>query len=185
MQMTMSVHVTTAVLVEATLIAAPVDAVLVWLLARTVRPETFRRLRLPIVAVAFLAWFGIWLSLGAIIYWDEVYGYVFPAWARWFLPPTQAALGALATLGAWWLAARAQSHVVPRFLLLGGLWGVLTHVWAVYRGIMERPPMLRGASPVAAVIFAGFELTFYFGVVLFIASRVDRFRSRLAQRRSP
>jgi hypothetical protein len=169
-----ALHVTTALLIKATLIAAPIDAAFIWLLTRNVPPEAFRRLRGPIVAIAFVAWFAIWLYVGAIRYWDVVYRYVFPSWARWVLPPAQGLLTALATLGAWWLAARARSHPVPRFLLLGALWGVLTHVWAVSRGIMDRPPLLQGASPIAAVVFAGTEFAFYFCVVLAVANLVGR-----------
>jgi hypothetical protein len=32
------------------------------------------------------------------------------------------------------------------FRLLGGLWGMITHVWAVYLGIVDKPPMLQGVA---------------------------------------
>jgi hypothetical protein len=36
----------------------------------------------------------------------------------------------------------------------------LTHTWAVYRGVVDKPPMLQDASPVAAVVIAFFEYIF-------------------------
>jgi hypothetical protein len=102
---------------------------------------------------------------------------VFPAWSRWLLPPAQALLGAAVTLIAVRIAERLR-HPVIAFCLLGGLWGSVAHVWAVYRGIMTKPPMLRGASPAAAVIFASFEFTLYYCLITLAALAASRARSR-------
>ena len=41
-----------------------------------------------------------------------------------------------------------------------------SHVWAVYMGIVDKPPLLQGASPASAVFIAIFEFVFYFSGVL-------------------
>ena len=69
----------------------------------------------------------------------------------------------------WESAQRFKFHPVIGYSLLGGLWGIGTHIWAVYRGVVEKPPMLQGASPVAAVVIAFFEYIFYWCVILSVA----------------
>jgi hypothetical protein len=29
----------------------------------------------------------MWMVMTSGLFWDSVYHYVFPAWARWFIPP--------------------------------------------------------------------------------------------------
>ena len=55
------------------------------------------------------------------------------------------------------------------FCVFGSLWGMVTHVWAVYRGIVDNPPMLQGTSPVAAVVAAVFEFMLYWCIILGVA----------------
>jgi hypothetical protein len=166
-------RVTTEVLWRGTLLFAPVDLLFLVLLARGVTAERFGEIRrlLPLTAGVF--WFLIWLCLAAMVFWQAVYSYVFPVWSRWLLPPAQALLGAAVTLIAVRIAERVLRPVVA-FCLLGGLWGSIAHVWAVYRGIMTKPPMLRGASPAAAVIFAFFEFTLYYCLITLGALVVRR-----------
>jgi hypothetical protein len=73
-----------------------------------------------------------------------------------------------------WLALRLPGNAVVNFCLLGGLWGMITHIWAVARGLVEKPPMLQGVNPVAAVVIAGFEFMFYWCIMLSIASLLLR-----------
>lgn len=169
-----NVHVTTEVLWRGTLIFAPADLIFVLALAHFVTAERFREIRRLLPATSAVFWFLIWLVVAATVFWEPVYSYVFPAWARWLLPPAQALLfAALAALSVW-AALRLPGRPVVTFCLLGGLWGSVSHVWAVYRGIMSKPPMLQGASPVAAVIFAFFEFTLYFCVIVVITLAVRR-----------
>ena len=46
---------------------------------------------------------------------------------------------------------------------------VITHIWAIYRGILDKPPLLQGASPVAASIMPFFEFVFYWCIILGVA----------------
>jgi hypothetical protein len=69
-------------------------------------------------------------------------------------------------LKCWALALRLKAHATTGYPLFGGLWGACTHLWAVTRGIVTKPPMLQGASPMGAVVIAFFEFTFYWCVIL-------------------
>jgi len=160
------VHVTTAILWRGTVLFALLDAALLSLLARRVTEPGFRALRGTILALTAVFWFCLWLVLASIVYWDRVYAYVFPAWLRWLLPVGQAALTTGVAAVAFALATRLPGRAVVGYCLLGGVWGSLAHVWAVAMGIVQKPPMLRGASALAAVVIAFFEFTFYFGVIV-------------------
>ena len=46
---------------------------------------------------------------------------------------------------------------------------MITHIWAIYRGILAKPPMLQGVSPVAAAIMPIFEFIFYWCIILSVA----------------
>jgi hypothetical protein len=164
--------VTTEVLWRGALALAALDAVLVPLLARRIGRERLRRLKWTFAATAATYWCAIWVFMNTR-FWASVYGYVFPAWARWLIPPAYALLFAAVALGTWWLALRLPGNAAVSLCLLGGVWGALTHVWAISRGIMDKPPMLHGASPAAAVVIATFEFTFYWCVMLGVAALVQ------------
>jgi hypothetical protein len=107
-----------------------------------------------------------------LFFWEPVYQYVFPDWSRWFIPPVYALFFGLISLLFWWLALRLSGNPVLGFLLLGGLWGSLTHVWAISRGILDKPPMLQGASPWAAIVLPFFEFIFYWCIILAVSTFV-------------
>ena len=170
-------RVTSALLWRSAAVAAAIDVAFAVVLTRAVTAERFRALKRPVLALTAVLWFGIWLWV-VIVFWESVYSLVFPAWSRWYLPAAQSAL----TTGAAWLAFRLAtkvgSHAVLTYLLLGGLWGVVTHIWAVYRGILQKPPLLQGAGAVPAVVFAFFEFTFYWCVIVGAAALLERFGRR-------
>jgi hypothetical protein len=85
--------------------------------------------------------------------------------------------------GLWALALRSKWNPVLTFCLLGGALGSLTHVWAVRRGVLTKPPMLQGASPFAAVIFAFFEYIFYWCTILVFAKMIAWIEARLRRHR--
>jgi hypothetical protein len=167
-------RVTTEVLWKAALIFAPVDAVFVALLAWSVDAATFRSLRRALVVTTTVFWFAMWLVMTSGVFWDSVYRYVFPAGARWLIPPLYGLLFGGVAWAFWRLALRLPGRPVVNYCLLGGVWGSLTHVWAIYRGILEKPPMLRGASPVAAVVFPFFEFVLYWCITAFVALLAHR-----------
>jgi hypothetical protein len=76
--------------------------------------------------------------------------------------------------------------VIATVFVWYGIWswaiGSLTHIWAVHRGIVTKPPMLQGASPLAAVVMAFFEFMFYWCTILVLAKMIDWTRTRLQNR---
>jgi len=142
----------------------PFGAVLVW----RARRVPFAELKRPLLATTLAFWFALWLW-AVSTFWESVYGYVFPGWARWWLPPLQAGLAFLVAWGLWKLACQVPRREVLTFVLGGGAWGIVSHVVAIGRGILDRPPMLHGARPEAALTLAFFEFIFYWCVILTVA----------------
>jgi len=162
-------QVTSEMLWRATLVFAVIDAAVVPILVWRIDNATFRQFKWALVATTAIFWCSIWTwALGN--FWDSVYHYVFPTWARWLIPPAYGLLFAGVSLLLWRLAMRFPGSPVTGFCLLGGLWGMITHIWAVRLGIADKPPVLRGVAPAAAVTVAVFEFMFYWGIILSVAA---------------
>jgi len=174
------VRITTELLYKAALVFALMDAVCVPLLVWRVRVESFRRLKWPLAISAALVWWGIW-SWAIGNYWETFYRYVFPAWLHTWIPWTALVIAGTVSAGLWALSLRLKWNPVLVFLLMGGSLGCITHAWAVYLGIVARPPMLQGASPLAVVTIAFFEFMVYWCVILTLAKTLDWARGKLAR----
>jgi hypothetical protein len=156
-----------------------IDLVYLPVLHMVIRPSDFQRIRWKLFWVMAVFFFLLFGSIMSIFYWDSIYSYVFPDWVRWIIPPSYGILFAFVGLIAWHIAAKVPRFCVITFCLLGGLWGVLTHILAIYRGILDKPPMLQGSDPAAALIIAAFEFIFYWCTCLAIANLVLRFRPKI------
>jgi hypothetical protein len=179
--MSTDIKITTELLYQGALAFALMDAVFIPLLVWRVKEEIFPRLKWALAIAAALVWWGIWSwAIGS--YWEPVYAYVFPAWAQTWVPWIAFVVAGLVALGLWQLAIRASGKMVITYCLLGGVLGSLTHLWAVYRGIVTRPPMLQGASPLAAVVIAFFEYIFYWCVILLLARIVNQMQMQFGNR---
>ncbi len=176
------VQVTSTVLWRGVLVAIPIDVVLVAILSRRIRTASFRRQKWSIVSTTARFFAAIWAVIACWLFWEPVYHYFFPAWSRWLLPIAYALGFGAAGLLSWALALRLRGSAVVNFCILMGLWGVAGHMWAVHRGLMYKPPMLRGGSPEAAVVFSGFEFVFYAGLILAVAGMIDWLRGRTSRR---
>jgi len=170
------VKISTELLWRGALLFASLDLILVSLLVWRVKPATFRQLKWELILVTAVFWGALWFwAVG--YYWELVYQYLFPGWSRWYLPFFQAALTALAASLAWRLSWRMCINPVLAYCLLGGLWGFLTHLWAVHMGVVDKPPFLQGAAPISAVVIAIFEFIFYWCVIILLALLVRFARS--------
>lgn len=174
------IKVTTEILLRGALIFAVIDAVFIIVLGRLVKPEDLHRLKWKLAGFIGFYFFLLFGAMCSIIFWDSVYSYVFPLWARWIIPPVYGLLFGAIGLFFWWLSFRLHTNAVVTFCLLGGVWGIATHLMAICRGIMTKPPMLQGASPAAAVIIATFEFIFYWCVCLAIVSLGEHIRKQLS-----
>lgn len=171
-------NITTQILYQGALIFALIDAVYVPILVRRVQEEAFRRLKWPLVIAAALAWFGIW-SWAIGTYWESVYSYIFPAWAQGWVPWIVLLAAGIVAGILWSLALLFKGNAVLSYCVLGGVVGSLTHLRAVRLGIVSKPPMLQGASPVAAVVIALFEFMFYWCTILMTARLMDWLYTKL------
>ena len=171
-------RITTELLYKGALVFALMDAIYVPLLVWRVSDDAFHRLKWPLVLAAALFWYCIW-SWAIGNFWDTVYHYVFPAWGPKWIPWIAGFVAAGVALGLWELSVRFKGKPVLFYCLFGGILGSLTHIWAVYRGIVTKPPMLQGASPLAAVIIAFFEYMFYWCTILVLAAIMDWVRRRV------
>ena len=182
------IKATTEILLKGAFLFALMDALLLVILTRFIKYSDFLRIKWRLVifmAVFFSVLFGL---IASYIFWDSVYCYVFPAWSRWVISPAYGLLFAAVGLFVWEASIRLRNNAVLSFCLFGGLWGMITHIWAIYRGLLDKPPMLKGASPLAVVIIAIFEFIFYWCICLgftFLLRRAEkRFRSLIKRNRT-
>jgi len=159
------IKVTSEILWRAAMLFALFDFVLVAYLSRFIEPEHFRRMKWPVTVITGIFWVLIWLAM-VLFFWEPVYHYVFPSWSRWILPPLFGILFGFVGLLFWWLAMHLKGNPVTNFCLLGGLWGMITHILAIQRGLLEKPPMLQEAGVIAASVMPIFEFIFYWCVIL-------------------
>lgn len=151
------------------LICGGIDIVLVSLLLWRVRAERFRQMKWEICIISVLFW-GIFAAVLVLSFWDSYYEFIRPGWGRWATPlialPLYAALG----LAFWWLAQRLPGPPVAGFILLAAVEGLVEHLVGIYRiGILEKVPMLQGASPASVLTFSVFEYILYWGAILGLA----------------
>jgi len=163
------VVVTTGILLKGALVFAVLDTVLIGLLTWRISPDFFFHLKWLLVIYSGLVWFTIWKWVLST-FWDSVYVFVFPFWGENWLPYLFGIFMASVALGIWSIAVKIRFHPLPIFLILTGFWGVLTHIWAIYQGVLTKPAMLRGSSPFAALLMAFFEYIFYWCIITTLSS---------------
>jgi hypothetical protein len=167
------IKVTTEILWKGTLFFALIDIVFVSVLAKFIKHGELHKMKWKLISVMAIYFFLLFGYVVSIQFWASVYSYVFPSWIRWIIPPLYGLLFSMAGLLFWWIASRSTRNQVIIFCLLGGLWGVITHIMAIQRGILDKPPMLIGASPFAALTVATFEFIFYWCICLTITRLIQ------------
>jgi hypothetical protein len=173
------IKVTTDILWKGAIFFALIDVFLIIILTKIIKPEDLFKMKRRLIifmAIFFCVLFG---SIVSIVFWDSVYSFVFPSWIRWIIPPSYGLLFSLVGLFFWWLAFRLPTNPVASFCILGGLWGLTTHILAIQRGILEKPLMLQGASSISALTIATFEFIFYWSICLGFTYLFGYLRSKL------
>lgn len=176
--------VTTSLLFQCSAVVALLDGIFLFGLNKLIKPELFLKLKWVLILWTGLVWSGIWWMV-LFYFWESVYHFVFPPWSRAWLPIGFALLMAGASLLFWNVAKSNTRRPIQIFCLLGGAWGICTHTWAIYRGIMTKPPMLQGASPWAALIFAFFEYIFYWCIIVSLAALTGRIAGLITKKLLP
>ena len=174
------IKVTTEILLKGALIFALIDIIFVGILTKFIKHGDLYKMKWKLVIVMAIFFCLLFGSIVSILFWDSVYSYVFPSWARWIIPPLYGLIFSMAGLFFWWIASRSSTSQVIIFCLFGGLWGVITHILAIQRGILDKPPMLIGASPIAALTIAAFEFIFYWCICLTITKLILHIKSKKA-----
>jgi len=161
--------VTSEILWQAAVVFAVIDALFVTILVRRITAQMFRELGSFLAITSGIFWFVVWILMSTF-FWEPVYHHVFPEWARWIIPPAYGLLFSLVALLFWWLSLRLPGRPVLNFCILGGLWGMVTHLWGITRGLIDKPPMLQGISPASVAVMPIFEFIFYWSLILTASS---------------
>ena len=172
-------HLITPQIWNCTGILLVLDVFLILLAQRFVSREHFRQMRWLLVIAGGVFFLLVWTS--AMLWaWDWFYSYIFPAWARYLLAPLFGILYALLALGMFWLSLKLPGSPAVNWCLLGGVEGLLSHIYAIYGlGAASKPPIMQGSDPFVVLIFAVFEKAFYWSLIL-LGSRL---MMRLFQRK--
>jgi len=178
MMISEELKVTTEVLWRGAAIFAVIDLIYVLILKSKVKPDMFARSKLRLTIISGIFWFLLLAFIMSGLFWQSVYHYLFPSWSRWFIPPVYGFLFAAMSLLFWRISIALPGNPAVYWCLLGGLWGMITHIWGIYRGLLDKPPMLQGASPVATAIMPLFEFFFYYCLILTFALLLHRFRRK-------
>ncbi len=145
------------------------DIVLVYLAWRFISREQIAQRRWLLEALSGLFFLLVWTSV-MLWSWDWFYVYIFPGWARYLLPPVFGIGYALLALGMHWLCLKLPGNATVNWCLLGGLEGLLSHIYAIYGlGAASKPPIMQGTDPSAVLIFAIFEKMFYWSIILLVS----------------
>ena len=167
------IKITSCLLFQGTMVFGAVDVILITLIYLWIKPPVFSQMKWEIIGVTFLVWSMIWVFVLSI-FWDSVYTHVFPGWAKTWIPIIFGTLMGVFSYIFWRLSNKLKNFQLPFFFLLTGLWGVLTHSWAIQRGILTKPPMLIGSSPNSALTIAFFEYVFYWCVIVILAKLISQ-----------
>ncbi|HEX9089926.1 MAG TPA: hypothetical protein VF831_00475, partial [Anaerolineales bacterium] len=106
------------------------DLLLALLARRLVRREEMQQMRWLLTATSGVFFLIVWTSVMSWG-WDWFYSYIFPGWARYLLPPLFGVGYSLLALGMSWLCIKLPGNAAVLWCLLGGLEGLLSHIYAI------------------------------------------------------
>ena len=174
------VHVNTPLIWLCTSILVLLDAVLILIARRTIQRKQFEQMRWLLAISGGVFFLLVWTSV-MLWCWDWFYHYIFPSWGRYLLPPIFWIGYTLLALGIVWLSLKLPGNPAVTWCVLGGVEGLLSHIYAIYGlGAVSKPPIMQGTNPFAVLIFAIFEIAFYWSLILL----AGRFIWRLIKRES-
>jgi hypothetical protein len=164
-----SSQLTSEAMWRSTLFITLIDAIVVTILARRINRSRFRQLKWPIVITAAI----FWSVVGVVLYqvfWDDYYRYFASSWLHdGGVLVITIPMGAGLALLFHWLALRLPGNPIVSFCLLGGLKGLLEHLWGIYSLKILSIPLLQGVSPASILAFAFPEYIVYWCVVISLA----------------
>jgi hypothetical protein len=176
--MSPDVRVTTPLIWTCTGILFILDAVLILLARRFISREGLIQMRwkLPIAAGSFF--FLLWISV-LIWGWDWFYRYIFSDQRRYLLPPLFGVGYTLLAICMVWLSLKLPGRPAVTWCVLGGVEGLFSHIYAIYGlGAVSKPPIMQGSDSFSVLIFAVFEKTFYWSLILLVTWSIWRLTIR-------
>ncbi len=150
-----------------------IDVPLLVVIGLFVSPARFANLKWYLAGATFAMFALIWLAAGSLLYWEDVYSAIFPAWWHWLLPLIYGTLDGLLALLFWRVSRMAARWQAVWFTLCGGLLSIAGHSVGIARGLM-RAPMLANVSVVSALTFGVFEYIFYWCAIVGLAIAAQR-----------
>lgn len=151
-----------------TLLFGGLDALLLSPLLLVFQDAAFQRATWFTGAASALFW-GVLAGFALLAFWELYYRHFYPAWVRWLAPLDVLFYGAIG-LGLWWLAVRAGWSPVLAFVLLGGVEGIVEHLFGIYiLRILAKVPLLQGLNPLPVLVFSFFEYALYWALVAWLA----------------
>lgn len=164
------VSLTLATFWESAAIAALIDAGLLLLISRLIRPERFFQIRLPAIVSAGVFWgiLGVWVVRS---YWVEYYQYFYPRWmGDWGIFVFGPAIGMVHAIIFYWIASWFRSHPLPVFFTLVGIEAFLEHfILGIFSFHIMEIPMFQGINPLSILVFSVPEYILYWSVILLLA----------------
>ncbi len=176
--MSASAQVTTQQVWLCTGFLLAVDVVLAILARRFISRTYFKHLRFTLAGLAAVFFFLVWASAMAWA-WEWFYSHIFPDWARYTLPLVFCVGYGLLASGMAWLCLRLPGDPAVTWIVLGGVEGLLSHLYAIYGlGAASKPPIMQDVNPAVVLIFAIFEKAFYWEVILLVSWGIFRLHTR-------
>jgi len=175
-------QLTTAMIWKVTGIVFALDVILILLARHLISRERFNQMRWLLAGAGGVFFLGVWIS---VLWWgwDWFYSYIFPGWARYLLPPVFFLAYTLIALGMGWLSLKLPGNPAVSWCVLGGVEGLLTHIYAIYGlGAASKPPIMQGSDPFAVLIFAIFEKAFYWSLILLSCTFILRITWRRSRK---
>jgi hypothetical protein len=143
------------------------NSAIILVMTRIIKPNRFSLIQWEIVIATAVFFSSLWsfvLTWG----WGWFYSYIFPTW----IPPLAPIFGLVyAVIGyaMYRLAKYLPGNPVTNFCVLGGVEGLITHLWVVFGiGVINKVPMMQGVSQASVLVFATFEKIFYCSIILLI-----------------
>lgn len=183
-------HLTSDIFWRSALVTGAVDVVWVLALTRLVKRSRFHQLRWVLALSAALFWSALGLVL-VELFWQGFYEHFQPDWMRaGGILLVTVPMGLSLALLFHWLAERLPGHPMLTFCLLGGLQGLIEHLWGVYGLKIMSIPILQGVEPLSVLAFALPEYMLYWScvaslalVVMLLAQTATRVKQFLRWRR--
>lgn len=136
--------------------------------SETAMPRTW----IAVVAASAIFW-GLVSLIAFQIFWDIYYQYIYPAWLKRWGPLNIVVYGSIG-YGIWLLSGRHSNLGALLFVFIGGIEGVLEHVWGIYKlDVLEKVPWLRGLRIPPVLAFSFVEYIVYWAIVLWIARAIQ------------